>query len=274
MKMDIAGFVRLARPVNCLMASVAVLAGFAVSSGSISFGTPVLLAMAAAFLVCAAGQTVNDYFDHKIDAVLHPDRPIPNGNVKHYDALIFALLLFIAGNYLAAQINYIAFVIAAMISVLLFVYSAFMEKFKYIGNWVVALGTSLTLVFGATIARDFYAVSFLAALALFSNVGREIAKDFEDRKKGETGKITLPRLIGKKAKLVVLSLFFAAIALSYFVFFAGIFGNAFYLAVVSIANLAFIHAFLLLKNDSFEKAQKYCKLGMILALAAFFAGAI
>jgi len=272
--MDLIGFVKLTRPVNCLMASIAVLAGFAVSSGSIFPSAPVLFAMAAAFLVCGAGQTINDYFDHKIDLVLHPDRPIPSGNVKHYDALIFALLLFIAGNWLAAQVNYVAFAIAAALSVLLFVYSAFMEKFKYLGNWVVALGTALTLVFGAAITKNFYAVSFLAALALFSNVGREITKDFEDAEKGEKGKVTLPGLIGKKAKLVVLALFFAAIALSYYVFFAGIFGNLVYLSVVSFANLAFLYAFFLLRKNSFENAQKFCKIGMLLALASFFAGAI
>ena len=88
-------FVRLMRPVNCLMMGIAVIVGAALANAqfssvdwfSLSFG------FITGFMLTAASMTVNDYYDREIDAINEPSRPIPSGMVSSTEALVFAFFL-------------------------------------------------------------------------------------------------------------------------------------------------------------------------------------
>ena len=60
-------YLTIIRPFNCIMAAVATLIGFSVALGGFAFTIPLMLAMVSAFLICGAGQAINDYFDREID---------------------------------------------------------------------------------------------------------------------------------------------------------------------------------------------------------------
>lgn len=258
------------------MAAFATFIGYSISIRAIEVNFIVFIAMIVAFIVCGAGQAINDYFDKEIDKKLHPEKPIPSGNFKAKNALYYSIILFLAGNIFAFLfLNEIALYISAGFSILLIVYSAFLKKHKYFGNWVVAGGTAFTLIFGASMNGISNAVVLLSVSALLSNVCREITKDFEDLEADKGFKKSLPMIMRKeKIETAVFGMYSIAMLLPYWLFSQGIYGNIYFIAIVSGANLLFLAAFNDLKNGNFSKSQNFAKKGMLIALIGFFAGII
>lgn len=106
------GFIRLMRPVNCIMMGFAVLVG-AVMAAAPQFSTVNLLNIFFGFLTgftfCAAAMVINDYYDRKIDAINEPQRPIPSGLVKTSEALAFMALLIVVGFIFAILVSPLSF---------------------------------------------------------------------------------------------------------------------------------------------------------------------
>lgn len=270
-------FLTIMRPGNCIVAAIGCFIGFSVSNYAIEFSLPLLYAMIAVFFVCAGGQAINDYFDRNIDKKLHPDKPIPSGRVPSKTAYMYALVLFLLGFLSAYYVNQTAFYIALLFALLLFSYSAFLPKYKYIGNFVVAFGTGFTLIYGATLTGNYFVVSLLAAAAIFANVAREIIKDLEDAEADKGYKKSLPHIIPKKYVLIFILLYYVlAIFLSYVPAIFSIYNPLLkgfislpYLSVISVANFIFLFSFNLSILKRLDKAQKFSKIGMAIALFAF-----
>ena len=265
-------FIELLRPFNCVMAAVAVFTGYCVALGRVDFGAPVWIAMASAFLVCGGGQAINDYFDRGIDARLKKQRPIPSGRVSANAVLWFSVALFVVGTLLGLLVSTTLLGIAAFASIVLFAYSASMKGFKFLGNWVVALFVALTYVYGAAVLGNYSIILWLALCAGLSNVGREITKDLEDVKMDKGFKRTLPLVAGARtSKAVALVAYAAAIVLSPMPFVLGLTASTAFLAIVLLADLAFVCVAALMLKGSFKSSQKYAKAAMLLALIAYFA---
>src|SRR3989339_483334 len=177
-------FIEIIRPVNCLMAGIGVFVGYSVSAGAIGISPTLIIAMISAFLICGAGQAINDFFDYEIDRK-KDGRAKTIKKLGRKNVLYYSIILFLAGNSIAYFINPAAFGIALAFSILLIAYSAVMGRIKFIGNWVVASGTAATLIFGASVWGNYSLAVQFAAAALFANVAREITKDFEDLKADE-----------------------------------------------------------------------------------------
>lgn len=272
--MNAKAYLELLRPLNCVVAAIGTYAGFAVSFRAFSFSWQIALLMASAFLVCGGGQAVNDYFDRLVDQKLHPKKPIPSRRVSAKSGLLFAGLLFLLGIILSGLVNQNAFAIALAFSVLLIAYSAFFAKFKWIGNWIVALGTGFTLVFGASIVENYSVVLVLALSAVLANVFREISKDFEDIGADRGFKVSLPMVCPKSlAKWFAIAILGLAIIVSYLPYIMKKFGNIYFLVLVTIANLVFIACAFLLAKNNYKKAQSLSKVAMIIALLGFLSGA-
>src|SRR5665647_2225893 len=93
------GFIRLIRPVNCIMMGFAVLVGAVLVSpqlGSLNWLT-ILFGFLTGFTFCGAAMVINDYYDRKIDAINEPQRPIPSGTIKPIEALTFVGALSVVG---------------------------------------------------------------------------------------------------------------------------------------------------------------------------------
>ncbi len=264
-------FFRLMRPGNCAIAAAGVFAGHAIAAHSLGLTPQLGIGMAAAFLITGAGNAINDFFDTGTDAKTGKKALQKN---EMNSALTFSALLFLAGNFLAYAINLQVFAISVAVSAVLILYSGVMQGFKFIGNYVVALGTALTLVFGAAIAGNYAQIYFLAMAAFLANVAREIIKDMEDLEADKGEKNTLPMLAGfGTIKKTVFMLYLGATAIGAIALLAGIMKGIIYAALFGLSSVLLCRSFQLLAEREFRKSQEFSKFGMILALIAFVAGA-
>ena len=185
------------------------------------------------------------------------------------------LQLLLIGIFISFQINSTAFAIAIVASLALIAYSGFMKKLKFFGNFIVAIGTGATLIYGAAATGNIFSTFYLAALAMLANYGRELTKDIEDIEGDSGKKVSLPMVLGiGKTKIVAYASYFAAVYLSYFIYFDKIFGNLLYLAIITVSNFMLLKSLLLLKKNNFSASQKFSKFAMAAALVSFVAGLV
>lgn len=271
-KVKLKAVLELMRVKNCLIAMVAVLVGAMVVSQVVrpipTDTINVILAMVSAFFICAGGQAVNDIFDAKIDAKLSKNKPLPSKRITRNQAVILTILFYFLGLYFS-QINEVTFFIALLMVVLLTLYSSVMRKVKYLGNFVVAIGTSLTFIYGASAVGVITNTIILFTIAaFFANVAREITKDFEDIKKDKGVKVTFPILLKEKAKSLTI-FFYVASPLTAIAGYIFLNLNILYLAVVVIATIIFAKAYAFFVEGKYNLAQKECKIAMMMSLIAF-----
>ena len=267
-KVKVSAIIELMRPANCIMAAIAIIIGFFIAGG-VDYWAGAIAALSG-FLVCAGGQTINDYFDRKIDAITSKHRPIPSGKISAKKALWVALSLFILGIGFASLINVTSQFIAILMTILLIAYPLFMNKIKYVGNVIVAAGTAITFIYGAASAGNVLPLIIaLAIIAFFSNMGRELVKDIEDMKKDSKAKRTVPLIIGIiQAKVFAFLYYTLAIILSVLAYFTFHLNSA-YLLVALIGATLFIHSIEILIKNNPKKSQIFSKYGMIVSLIAF-----
>jgi len=169
----------LIRPLNCLLAGLAVLIGAIVAGGG-ELPYVAGVAFAAAALISGAGNAVNDYFDKDIDAVNRPHRPIPSGMLSARTAVTLGSGLFGVGVVLAALINLPCLALAALNSAILVIYSAELKRRGLAGNLTIGYLVGSTFLFGGLAVSEISVVGILAIMAVLSTVGRELIKGIED----------------------------------------------------------------------------------------------
>lgn len=265
-------YFELIRPNVCILTVLGLAVGAIVAGVAILTET-LALAAAAAFLICGAGDAINDYFDREIDKVNAPKRPIPSGRMSPKRAFAYFWILSIIGLALAYFVGTYYLAIAAFNWLVATAYPWKAKKIPIIKNIFVAY-----LAASAFLAAGFitgFAVPlpllFLVAIAFVVTLGREIVKDLEDIK-GDTqaGVKTLPTLIGEKpAKAAA----YVLVALSCIALLLPL-----YLHLFSFYYLAgAIPAILVCSYSATRKphtAQKALKLAMYLAMIGFLIGAL
>ena len=88
-----------------------------------NFTLRALLACFVVFIVTGGGNTINDYFDYKIDIINKPERPIPSGRISLKTTLIYSLSLFTIGIIFAFIIGVLPGIITLFSSSLLILYA-------------------------------------------------------------------------------------------------------------------------------------------------------
>ncbi|HIH74937.1 MAG TPA: geranylgeranylglycerol-phosphate geranylgeranyltransferase [Methanosarcina sp.] len=288
MSAGIRTYLELMRYGNCLMAGFAAVIGTLIAfnilvsgpSGSDFAGSfPYIdsgLVFLVVFLVSGAGNTINDYYDIKIDSINRPERPIPSGRVKAKEAFYFSYLLFALGTLLAFSINSICGLISLFNSLLLILYAKTLKGTPLLGNLSIGYLTGSVFLFGASVfgIGGLEALSVLFLLAALAITAREIVKDIEDMEgDSKEGADTLPLRIGaKKAGYLAVLIGLLAVLLSPLPYIMHILGLR-YLYLVFLADLGFLAAIaqLLIKNNP-TKSSKMFKIAMLFALIAFIAG--
>ncbi len=272
--MGVSHFFRIMRPLNCVMAAVAVYIS-ALISGAAAFtampALPVFLAMAVVFLICSGGMVVNDIFDIEIDKINKPERPLPSGKMSVKSAKIFSAALFASGIAISYFINLYAFAVAIIAALLLAVYAWKMKKAMLAGNMAVSLLVGFTFVYGGLLNMNLAVVVPLAALAFLSNMGREIYKTAEDAlgdKEGGAQTIAVKWGV-LKAKRIASAFIITAVLLSFVPLVIGAFGIS-YLIVVLLADILFLAAVF----SPVKRSAKLAKIAMLIALLAFLIGAV
>lgn len=276
--MTLRALLEAARPVNAAMSLVAVvIGGLVVPSFSLSAAPDLALAGVVAALVAAGGNVVNDVFDLKIDRVNRPDRPIPSGRLP-LPAAKAASVLLLGSALLGALVNAVVLGVAAFNAALLALYSYRLKGVPLAGNLSIAYLVGSTFLFGgAAVGGPVEAVP-LFLLASLATLGREVAKDVEDRP-GDLGHAdTLATELGVRAAswAAAAPLLLAALV-SPLPFLLDVLGLL-YLPFAAAADAALLYATAtLIRSPSVEAAarsQRWIKIGMLAALAGFFAGAL
>jgi geranylgeranylglycerol-phosphate geranylgeranyltransferase len=267
-------YLEILRPGNAIMAVIAIFL-MAVISGK--FTLEALMAAVVVFVVTGAGNSINDYFDHKIDAINKPERPIPSGRISLKTALIYSISLFALGIILAFLINLLLGIIAFLSSILMIYYARDLKTKCLIGNMSISFLTGLCFVFGG-IAVDQIVVSiYLGFFAFLMTMAREIVKDMEDVEGDKLeGAATLPIIHGMRISSILAAIFMILASLgSPLLYFMGIF-SVFYLPVLFVAIIIFLYcAISILKDQSTGnagKVSKRIKLGMAITFVAFAVG--
>ncbi|QRF76423.1 Digeranylgeranylglyceryl phosphate synthase [Thermoplasmatales archaeon] len=273
-------WIRIIRPVNGLMGLIATWISALIGVGYAlpSHTAAILLASISVFMVTSAGNILNDILDHETDKINHPDRPIPSGQISIRSARIYAYSMFIAPIILVLPYTIIGVyspfipVIVIVAELLLISYETRTKNFGLSGNATVSILVGLIFIYGGMAVGAVASMVILFVLASLSNFSRELIKDIEDVK-GDVDRMTFPRKHGEKTAASIASVsIIAAIVISPFPYLVGIFSYP-YLAAVAVADIIFlmsIHKTVL----SPGRNQKYSKIAMIIALAAFVIGGI
>ena len=267
------------RPVNALAAGLASLVGYVIATGTLISGSFFLFLVV--FLITGAGYVINDYFDREIDKINRPLRPIPQGKISDKGALIYSVILFIAGISISLTLGTFCAVIALFNSVLLIIYSLYLKRTAFIGNVAVAyLSASMFLFGGAYFGINGIILNIpIAGITFCAMISREILKDAEDIK-GDmaSGALTLPGRIGiGKSLLIALFFTISAVIISFVPFSR--WGLLYCSGIIPVDLIVLYGAIKPLnckspecvKNTSASHFQKY---GMFLSLIVFLVSAL
>lgn len=267
-------YLEILRPANALMAVIAILL-MAIISGN--FTLEVLLAAVVVFTVTGAGNVINDYFDHRIDAINKPERPIPSGRISLKTALIYSISFFIIGIIIAFVISLTLGIIAFLSSFLMIWYAHSLKRMRIIGNLSISFLTGLCFVFGGIAVHQVLISIYLGFFAFLMTMAREIVKDMEDVEGDKVdGAHTLPIAYGEGISSKTAAFFMIIASLgSPVLYFRGIF-SIFYLIILIPALVVFFYcAVSILKDQSLENTRnvsKKIKIGMGVVFLAFALG--
>lgn len=267
-------YLEIIRPGNAIMAVIAVLLIMFISG---NFTLNAFLACFVVFIVTGGGNAINDYFDHKIDAINKPSRPIPSGRISLKTAGVYSLALFAIGTIIAFIIGLLPGFIALLTSIVLVLYAYNLKKMPLIGNMAVSFFTGLAFVFGGVVVDTIESSIYLAFYAFLMTMAREIVKDMEDVEGDKKeGAKTFPIIYGMRYASI-LAVFFIVLdcITAPIAYFKGIL-TVFYLPVLFAGILIFLSTSVsILKDQSIEnsaKVSKKIKIGMGIILLAFAAG--
>jgi len=267
-------YLEIIRPGNAIMAVIAVLL-IAIISGIFTF--KILLACIVVFIITGAGNSINDYFDYKIDAINKPERPIPSGRISLNKAGFYSLALLLIGTILAFILGLLPGLIALSTALLMVYYAYNLKKKVLIGNIVISFLTGLTFVFGGVIVGEILTSIILGFFPFLTTLAREIVKDMEDvegdRMEGAT---TLPIMRGMRISSIIAAFFLILASLSSpILYYLGIL-TIFYIPLLIIAVLIFLfYASSILKDQSVKNARNVSnklKIGMVIILIAYGLG--
>ena len=268
------GYFALLRPGNGVVAAVAVVAGAIAGAGPEAVTGPrqllVAAAAASAFIFIGAGNSLNDYFDREIDRTAHPTRPIPSGRVKPESARAVAVALFAASMGLALYISLQALVLVATSAAVMILYELRLKNLGLPGNVAIGYLSGITFYFGGFIMGHPREMVPLFVLAVVATMGREIAKDIQD-KDADKGRETYPQTAGpERAARLSAACTVAAVLLGPLPFLLGDLGWVYALVALP-AYATFIYAAYVVRRDP-AKSQRLSKVGMALATLAFAVG--
>ncbi|KPV64091.1 MAG: Digeranylgeranylglyceryl phosphate synthase [Candidatus Bathyarchaeota archaeon BA2] len=273
------GFLRIIRPLNCLMMGFAVIVGASLVS-SLNFSINLLLGFITSFTLTGASMAINDYYDRQIDAINEPNRPIPSGAVSPKEALFFALVLSIIGFIAAFGTNVPCLIVAAIAWIVSMTYVTKGKQTGLPGNFLVSTCVVIPFIYGGFVVEKLeLSIVIFAAIAFLSNTGREITKGIVDVR-GDTYRNirTIAVMYGEKDAAFASSIFFvSAVGLSPFPWLWGLVSNWF-LPLVILTDIGLVVSSILLMRDYSEdnarKVKNLILVWFITGLLAFLAGTI
>ena len=187
-----------------------------------------LLLVLSTLLIAAGGYIINDIYDTEIDEINRPGKNVIGRNISEASAMkwyyAFTLPGILFGFIVAFQIDKISMAAIPLFCALsLYMYSTFYKKRFVIGNIIIALVTSLSVLLIGLFEPEFYRniiyLLYYSAFAFEMSLIREIIKDAEDLDGDERAQCkTIPVKLGlTKTKFIIVSLITFTIATIVFV---------------------------------------------------------
>lgn len=224
-------WIRVIRPLNLSIIAIAIIILRFSSDYNLQ---PINWAYEALFtlplvLLAAGGNILNDYFDIKEDRINKPERALVGRVLKRRIALASHWALTAIGIILAAVLslkieNSTPVVIAFLISIVLFFYSAKLKGRVLIGNFAVAASLSSVIPFAyadeidtsfsftSNLLMFLWEFGILMSVTFLIAFTRELTKDIEDIKGDEkAGHLTFPIVYSINASWRVISVLVLAI---------------------------------------------------------------
>lgn len=277
------GYLRLMRPINCLMMGFAVIVGAALAGLNTlsNLWLNLVHGFVTGFMLTAASMTINDYYDRQIDAMNEPSRPIPSGLVKPKEALAFALILTVIG-FVASYLTNVFSLLTAIIAWIVFVaYTTVGKRTGLPGNFLVSTCVAIPFVYGSIAAVNEIKLNVLifASIAFLSITGREITKGIVDVKGDKAHNVkTLAVRYGEKTAAVAAAAFYVfSVLLSPMPWLLGLV-SFWFIPVVAITDFGLVASSLMLVNDySRDNARRIKKTvlwWLMIGLLALFVGTL
>jgi geranylgeranylglycerol-phosphate geranylgeranyltransferase len=274
----IIGFLKISRPLNCLITFMTVIVGGLICSNDKHITVKLVLAGIIGFIVTATGNSINDFYDIDVDKINRPDRPLPSGILASKSVLIFCVILILIAPILSLQINIYAFIISIISILLLFLYSYKLKRIPLIGNILVSLLTVLAFIFGGVVVGNVTLAIIPAVFAFLINLIREVIKDMEDANGDMLLDIsTFPIRFGDRAsKYLVIGVTVILVLFTLIPFVFHTYSIEFFLIVMVIVNPILVYIVKSIFEDSSKqnlgRISSLLKLNMVVGLIAIYVG--
>jgi len=248
------------------------------------------LLVLATICLAAAGYIINDIYDIDTDSVNKPDQVIVGKTISEKTANILFISFNVIGVAIGFYLSHLVgksgfFTLFIIISALLYVYASYLKQVLIIGNIVVSLLVSLSIIIVGlfelvpvmtpqnqeTQITFFKIILDYAIFAFIINFIREIVKDIEDIDGDyKAGMNTLPIAIGREraSKVVFILLLIPLFAVTYYVvtnLYKQLFLVGYFLLLV-IAPLLYI----IIKSYTAETKKEFRFISKMLKLVMLF----
>ena len=238
-----------------------------------------VLAFITGFTLTGSAMVINDYYDREIDAVNEPKRPLPSGEVKPGEALIYAVLLSLIGLATAYLTSIPSLGIALFSWFVMMVYSTWGKRVGFVGNLMVSTCIALPFIYGGVIVGNVSTSLLFSALAFLSNTGREVTKGIVDVEGDKiSGVKTVAASFGSdKAAYLASTFYLVAVLASIAPLFLNLV-SIWYIPFVSVTDLGLVYgAITILRDHSRENSRRVKNqilYWMLFGLLAFAAGSL
>jgi len=284
----LSGYLRLMRPVNCLMMGFAVIVGSVLASPNVlnNLWQNLVYGFLTGFMLTAASMAINDYCDREIDAINEPNRPIPSGLIKPKEALAFAFILTaigfaaaLANSYLTNLKSISCFLVAIITWIIFVAYTTVGKRSGLPGNFLVSTCVAIPFIYGSVAVVNEVKLNVLifVSMVFLSNTGREITKGIADIQGDRMQNVkTLAVRYGEKtAAMAATFLYLSAVSLSPIPWLLKLV-SFWFIPFVAVTDFGLVaSSFMLLKDYSRENARKVKNLVLlwfIFGLLAFVVG--
>ncbi|HQO09309.1 MAG TPA: UbiA family prenyltransferase [Clostridiales bacterium] len=270
-------YIQIIRPLNLLITAFASAAAYFIVAEKLDYSVLTLIIISTV-LTAGAGNIINDILDIDIDTVNKPLRPLPSKNMKVSAAYILYFVLAAGSITAGFFLGYHSFAAVILVNFILLLYTVFLKRKPFWGNFVVAFIGGYLFYFCSITAGNFSKILPLAISAFLFHFIREIIKDIADIKGDSHARAdTMAIRIGVKktvnlvrALMITLAFYLTYLMLSgnYSVIFPVIILAAVFPVIVFIMISLYRDA----ENINYERLSMIMKIDMIFGILAFYFG--
>jgi len=235
-----------------------------------------LLLAISTMMIAAAGYIINDYYDVKIDLINKPQRVVIGRGITRRYAIFFHTALSFSGVGVGFLLGWQIAVINFLSAFLLWLYSNYLKRLPFIGNFSIGILTALSILIVNILYPPFNTYILIYALfALAMTLVREVIKDMEDWKGDNTfGCKTLPIIWGiRKTKILlyILLVQFAVLVLIVNQMYIGV--PIYYFAIFLFLPMGYL-LFLLVRADTIKDYARLSSLSKLILVLGILSMAL